>query len=171
MKGKFFLFSLAALAAGFLIVASYRDNGVKTYPSYKTSSMSDFRLTHKEHDQVKWELVAEKATFPQDEKKVFLKALTMTVHQDRSLSLLGGSGVYNIPGKTLVIHEPIEIDIEGAKLTTSSLTWNGKNGMLTTADRIRFEDKNFLIEGKGLTAEVKNRKIRVLNNVKGVFYY
>lgn len=171
MKGKFFFFVLFASAVGFLIVLSYRDNEVKTFPSYQTSSMRGFRLTHKEQDAVKWELQADKAIFPENDKKVFLQSLTMKVHQDREIALRGGSGTYNISQKILVIREPIEIDIEGAKLTTSSLTWNGKDGKLSTTDRIRFEDKHFLIEGTGLTAAVKNKQIRVLNDVKGVFYY
>jgi LPS export ABC transporter protein LptC len=171
MRGKFFLILLTGLAIIILVVLSYREDGVKTYPSYKMSSMRGFRLIHKENDEIKWELTAEKATFPRGEKEVLLNDLFMKVHHDRELALKGGSGVYNIREKTLVINKPIEIDIEGAKLTTDSLVWNGKKGLLTSREPIKFSEKNFLIEGTGLTANVKDQRIRIMKDVKGIFYH
>ncbi|TNF56003.1 LPS export ABC transporter periplasmic protein LptC [bacterium] len=170
MRGKFFLVLLTLLAIITVVVLSYRENGVKTSPSYKTSSMRDFRLTHTENNEVRWELMAEEATFPEGEQKVLLDTLTMKVHHDRELALRGKSGVYDIKGKTLVINKPIEIDIEGAKLTTGSLVWNGRKGILTSREPIRLEEENFTIEGTGLSADVKSQRIRILKNVKGIFY-
>lgn len=170
MKGKLFLVLLTSLAVGILVILSYRENGVETSPSYKTSSMHGFHLTHKESDEVKWELVADKATFPEGNKKIILKDLTMKIYQERELTLRGGSGIYNIKNKNLVINKPIEVDIEEARLTTDSLTWNSENGEITTSDSIKFKGRNFLIEGTGLTAKIKNQQIRVLKNVKGIFY-
>lgn len=170
MKGKFFLVLLTLLAVGILVILSYRENGVKTSPSYKTSSMYGFRLTHKENDEVKWELLADKATFPEGNKKIILKDLTMKIYQKRELTLRAGSGIYNIKTKNLIVNKPIEVDIEGARLTTDSLIWNSEKEEITTDDSITFEGKNFLIEGTGLSAKVKNQQIRVLKNVKGIFY-
>jgi LPS export ABC transporter protein LptC len=171
MKNKVFLIVLTTLAIGTLVILSYRENGVKTYPSYKTSSMSGFRLTHKENDEIRWELMAEKATFPEGNKEVFLDDLNMRILHDRDIALSGGSGIYNINNKTLVINKPIEIDIEGAILTTDSLLWNGQSRILSTEEHIRFQDKNFLIEGTGLNAVIKDQQIRILKNVKGTFYH
>ncbi len=170
MKSKIFLVLLTALAVGVLIVFGYRGNGVKTYPSYKTSSISGFRLTHKESNKIKWELLAEKTTFPEGEKEIFLENLIMTVNQERKFIVKGGSGVYNIKEKKLMIRKPVEIDIEGATLTTDSLVWNGEKGIVTTEDNIRFQGENFTIEGSGLSVKVKNQQIRILKDVKGIFY-
>lgn len=171
MRNRFFLVLLAALAVVTLIVLSYREDGLKKYPSYKTSSMNGFHLTHKKSDKIKWELAAEKATFPEGNNKIILKGLTMRIHHDRELTLRGGSGIYNIQKKNLTINKPIEIDLEGAKLTTDSLTWDGEGGAITTKDNIRVEGKNFLIEGTGLTAKLTDQQIRILENVKGIFYH
>lgn len=170
MKGKLFLVLLTLLVVGILVILSYRENGVKTFPSYKTSSMRGFHLTHKENDEVKWELVADKATFPEGNTKIILKDLTMKIYQERELTLRGGSGIYYIKNKNLVINKPIEVDMEEARLTTDSLIWNSEKGEITTDDSIKFEGKNFLIEGSGLTVKIKNQQIRVLKNVKGIFY-
>jgi len=170
MKGKFLVVLLVGLTVAILIILGYKENGVKTYPVYKTSSMRGFRLIHKEGDQIKWELAADKATFPEGKKKVVLKDLTMGIHHEREITLTGGSGVYNVQEKNLTIHKPIEIDIEGAKLITDSLTWHGEVDLITTKDSIKFMGKNFLIEGTGLTTKIKDQQIRILKDVKGIFY-
>jgi LPS export ABC transporter protein LptC len=170
MRSKFFLVLLTALAVGILVILSSRGNGVKTYPLYKTSSMRGFHLTHKESGKIKWELIAEKATFPEGNKDVILKDLTMRMYHEREFTVRGDSGIYNIQKKNLTINKSIEIDIEGAQLTTDSLTWNSERGVITTKDSIKFKGKNFLIEGTGLTAKIKDQQIRIHKNVKGIFY-
>src|SRR4030067_2188640 len=169
MRSKFFVVLLTILAVGILIVLSYRENGIKTYPSYKTSSMRGFHLTHKDGDKIKWELISENATFPEGNKEVVLKDLTMKIY-DYKIAMTGGSGVYNMLDKNLTINKPIEINIDGNKLTTDSLTWESDKGVISTKDAIRFEGKNFLIEGTGLIAKTKNQQINILDNVKGIFY-
>ncbi len=67
--------------------------------------------------------------------------------------------------------KPVEITIEGARLTTDSLTWNGQRGLLVTSAPIQFQDENFLIEGTGLSADVHDQRIRILKDVKGTFYH
>lgn len=170
MKSKFFVVLLAALSVGTLIIFSYKENVLKTYPSFKTSSIKGFHLTHREGDKIKWELKSENATFPAGNKEIFLEDLTMQIHHDHEFILKGGGGIYNIEGGNLTINKPVEINIEGAKLTTDSLRWNIKDGLITTKNNIKFKGKNFLIEGTGLTAEIKNQQIRILENVKGIFY-
>jgi len=177
VRSKFFLVLLTALSIVTLVVLSYKENGMKTYPSYKTSSMSGFRMTHKEEGKIRWELISEKATFPEGNKEVILKDLLMRIYQDTDytsgryeIALRGGSGIYKIEENDLTISKPVEIDIEEAKLTTDSITWNGKEGLITTQNNITFAGKNFLIEGRGLTAKIKDQQIRILKDVKGTFY-
>ena len=62
MKNKVLALVLATLAIAILILISYKENGIKTYPVYKTSSMRGFSVTHKKNNENKWELVAENAT-------------------------------------------------------------------------------------------------------------
>ena len=170
MNNKFFVALLTVLAIIILTILSYKENGIKTYPSYKTSSMHGFRLTHKEDNKVKWELTSEDATFPEGNEEVILNNLTMKIYHNREITLTGGSGIYRLRDKNLTINKPIVIDIEGDRLTTDSLTWNGDEDMITTDDRIKFKGKNFIIEGTGLSAKTRNQQIKVLEDVKGIFY-
>jgi LPS export ABC transporter protein LptC len=171
MRSKVFVVFLTALAIGTLIILSYRENGIKTYPSYKTSSMRGFRLTQREGDKIQWEIISENAKFPEGNKEVVLDNLTMKIHHKYEITLKGGSGVYKIKEKNLTITKPIQIDIQGDTLTTDSLTWNGEKELITTKDMITFKGKNFLIEGSGLSAKVRNQQIKILENVKGTFYF
>ncbi len=65
---------------------------------------------------------------------------------------------------------PVVVDMDGNRLTTDSLTWNSDNGLISTRDAIKFEGKNFLIEGTGLIAKTQNQQVKILDNVKGTFY-
>ncbi len=169
MKSKFLVVLLSILAIAMLIVLGYKENGIKPYPSYKTSSMRGFHLTYKDGDKIKWELMSENATFPEGNKEVVLKDLTMRIHEYK-IALTGGSGIYNVQEKNLTINKPIEIVIDGNKLTTDSLTWESDKGLISTKDPIKFEGKNFLIQGTGLIAKTQNQQIKILDNVKGTFY-
>ncbi|HDZ62591.1 MAG TPA: LPS export ABC transporter periplasmic protein LptC [Nitrospirae bacterium] len=170
MKNKLFLVFLSAIAVVTVVVISNREDGVKTFPSYKTSSMSGFHLTHKESDEVKWEVIAEKASFPKGNKEIILEELIMRIYDETEMVVRGGNGIYDIEKRNLTMTRPVEVDIEGAVLTTDSLNWNGEKGIISTGDSIKFKGDKFLIEGIGLSANIADRKIRVFNNVKGTFY-
>lgn len=170
MKNKLFLVFLSAIAVVTVVVISNREDGLKTFPSYKTSSMSGFHLTHKESDEVKWEVIAEKATFPEGTKKIILEELIMRIHDEKEMVVKSGNGIYDIEKRDLTMTRLVEIDIEGAVLTTDSLKWNGEKGIISTGDNIVFRGDKFLIEGTGLSANIAERKIRVFKNVKGTFY-
>jgi LPS export ABC transporter protein LptC len=170
MKINVIGFVLIGLAVVTLVFISHKENGIKTYPSYKDSSMRGFRLSHKEGGKILWEIMSENATFPEGNKEVILKDLTMKIHDKYDITLTGGRGVYTIQDKNLTITKPVIVDIEGDQLTTDFLTWDGRNELITSSDLITFRGKNFVIEGTGLKAEVRSQKVKVLDNVKGIFY-
>lgn len=132
--------------------------------------MEGLHLTHKEGNEVKWELWAQNATFPEGNKRIILKSLELKIHHDPEIYLTGGSGIYKIEGKKLIINKPIELRVKDTRFTTDTLTWHGEEELITTEDNVKFHSKNFLIEGTGLAAKVKQQKIKILKNVKGTFY-
>jgi LPS export ABC transporter protein LptC len=161
-----------AIIISILIVLGYKENVIKTYPSYKTSLMRGFHLIHKEGGRTKWELISEDATFPEGKKIVILKDLKMRIfYNENEITLSGGSGVYRIEDKNLFIDKPVEVNIKGSELTTDSLVWNGKEELITTKDTVKFKGKNFLIEGIGLIAKTRDQELKILEDVRGIFYY
>ncbi len=170
MKGKFFVVLSILLALGVLTILGYKEDDINIHPLYQTSIMQGLHLTHKEGDKVKWDLVAKNATFPKGNKEIIINSLELKIHDDPEIYLTGESGTYKIEERVFTINKPIEINIKDAKFRTDSLTWNSKKGLITTEDNIKFSGKNFLIEGTGLVARVKQQKVKILKNVKGTFY-
>lgn len=170
MKGKFLLALSIVLALGILIILNYRENGVKTHTSYRVSSIQGFHLARKDGDKLKWELTAKSSVFPEGKKEILLKDLTVKIYHNPNVTLTGGEGNYNIDEKNLVINKPVEIIIDNSRLTTDSLTWHGEEEIITTPDSVRLVGKNFLMEGKGLTVKVRDQQVKILKDVKGIFY-
>jgi LPS export ABC transporter protein LptC len=170
MKIKFFFFFSLALSLAVLIILGYKETDVTVAPLYKTSSMQGLHITHKTGGRIKWELTAKDANFPSGNKEVIIRSLKLKIYNDPEIYLTGGSGIYKIEGENLTINKPVEINIRDAKFTTDSLTWDSGSELITTKDNIRFTGKNFLIEGEGLVAKTKEQKMKILSNVKGIFY-
>ncbi len=162
---------LIPLAGGTFFILNYNEDDVKTRVSYRISSMKGFNLTHKDGGKIKWELSAKSATFPQGDKEVLLKDLNIKVHQSPDITLTGGEGNYNIERKVLAVSNSIKITMNSSLLTTDSLTWHGDKEIITTGDKIIFTGKKFLIEGRGLAVDVRDQQVKVLENVKGIFYH
>lgn len=170
MKVKILLVLSIAVTLAFLFFLTRKENSVKTYTSYRLSSIQGFHLTHKEGSKIKWELIAKNVLFPEGDRNVLLKDLTVRIHHNPDLILTGEDGDYNVKEKNLLISKPVEIRVRDFRLTTDSLTWYGESEVIKAPNEVRFVGKNFSIEGKELTASVREKKIRILRNVKGIFY-
>lgn len=169
-KKKHFIFPLIFIAtAVLLLLAFYKGQDIKLQPSFQTSSMHDLHMTLREDQVIKWELSAREAVFPVGSREVFLKSLGVKINRDPEILLAGGSGVYLIDQGNVNLAGSVELNIKNTKFTTDSLTWDSKAELITTQDPIRFTGANFLIEGSGLAASVKQQKIRILKNVKATF--
>lgn len=170
MKAKFFFFFSLLLALGVLFVVGRKDTDVTVNPLYKTSSMDGLHITHKEGGIIKWELNAADAVLPSGNEQVIVKALDLKIYDDPVIYLTGGSGIYNIEGGDLAITGMVKINVNDVQFATDSIMWSGKDELLSTRDSVRFTGNKFLIEGKGLSAKIKDQKMKILDNVKGTFY-
>ncbi|MBI5196967.1 MAG: LPS export ABC transporter periplasmic protein LptC [Nitrospirae bacterium] len=170
MKGKLLLVLSIVLALVFFLILSYRENSVKPRSSYKTSAIKGFHLARKAGDRIKWELTAESADFQEGNNEIFLSDITVKIYQEKEIILTGGKGNYSVQEKLLEIGMPVEITMDGSVLTTNSLTWHGEDEVMTTRDNVSLKGKNFLMQGKGLTVNVSDRKVKVLKDVQGIFY-
>jgi LPS export ABC transporter protein LptC len=169
MKGKFFLFFSVILALGILIIQSYEDDSVSIRPLYRESTMRGVHITHKESGRVSWELNARDAVFSGSKDEIAINALEVRIHNEPEVNLLGGSGTYNVEMEELTINSPVMISIKDAVFTTDSLTWYSRSGHIKTDDRVEFRGNKFHIEGRGLTARIKDKKLIIHKDVKGIF--
>ncbi|MBI4654100.1 MAG: LPS export ABC transporter periplasmic protein LptC [Nitrospirae bacterium] len=162
--------SIILLLGALIIYNRYKEDGLSAHTLYRTSSMQGFHLIHKEGGRIGWELIADSAIFPQGNNEVLLKDLNMKIYQDQFIILTGKEGNYSIDEKILVVDKTVEVKIDNSVLNTDSLIWDGNKEVITTQDNIKFRGKTFSIEGRGLTVIVKDQQVKVLNDVKGIFY-
>ncbi len=158
------------MIAGFSVILTYKEQGMELNPSFRTSTMQRLHLTHREDNKVEWELSAREAVFPQDNKEVFLKSISLKINQSPEIYITSGSGVYKTDEGDIILNKNVELNMENSKFTTSSLKWDGKSGTITTDDPVRLAGANFSIDGTGLVAKTEQQKARILKNVKAVYY-
>jgi LPS export ABC transporter protein LptC len=170
LKGKFFWALSVILVIAVLVTLNYKEQSLKIRPSYRTSSMKQLYMTHREDNKIKWVLKAKNATFPKGNKKILLDSLDLEINHSPVIYLTSGSGIYEIKKRNVTLKKPVELNIKGAKFTTTTMKWNSKHELITTDDAIKFRGENFLIEGTGLYSRVKQKKVKILNNVKAIFY-
>ncbi|MBI5739287.1 MAG: LPS export ABC transporter periplasmic protein LptC [Nitrospirae bacterium] len=158
------------LAVGTIFILSYyKGQGIKLQPSFQTSSMKNLHLTHREDNQVKWELSAREAIFPVGAKEVLLTSPGIRINRTPEIRLAGGSGVYEVEKGDVSLGDSVELNIKDTTFTANTLKWDSTKELVTTEDAVRFVGKNFLIEGTGLSASMKNNTVQILRNVKATF--
>ncbi len=133
--------------------------------------MYELQMTHKEYNKVEWELSARKALFPMDKKEILLKSINLTINYSPKIYITSGNGTYEVEKGNMTLSSAVEFNTEDARFTTNTLNWNSKDELVTTQDPVKFSGKSFFIEGKGLTANINQQQIRILKNVKAVFYH
>ena len=170
MKSKLSLFFSVILALGILLIHGYKDESISIRPLYKTSTMRGLHITRQEEGRVSWELMAEDAVFSGKDDKVVIASLELRVFNEPEIYLTGASGIYDVEREIFVFDRPVEMRAGDGKFSTDSLTWNSRTGLVTTDDIVTLKGSNFIIEGKGLYTKIKEKKMKILNNVKGTFY-
>jgi len=153
-----------------IFISYYKEQDVIIQPTYQTSSMQDLHLTHRENDKIKWELTAREAVFPSGKKEIILKILGLKINQSPEIYVTSSNGTYETEKGDIVLNKSVEMNIKDAKFTTNTLKWDSTRELLTSDDNVKFSGSDFLIEGTGLSAKVKQQKIKILKNVKATFY-
>jgi LPS export ABC transporter protein LptC len=154
----------------FFILSYYKHEGIKLQASFQTSSMKNLHLTHRDDNQVTWELSAKEAVFPVGAKEILLKSLGVRINRTPEIYLAGESGVYEFENGEVVIDKSVELTVKDVKFTSDTLKWDSTKELITTEDDVRFSGNNFLVEGTGLAASIKQQKVRILKNVKATFH-
>ena len=156
---------------GIFVVLNYSDTDVKIHPSFQTSSMKNLHLIRKDNNEVKWELSADEAIIPENRDDIFLKAISLKINKSPEVYLTSGTGSYAVENENITLNNPVELHMEDKKFITHSLAWSSKDELITTRDPVQFTGENFVINGTGLAAEIKQQNVKITNNVKAIFYH
>lgn len=170
IKSRLFWVISAIFVFVILIILNYNEPSVKMVPLLQTSEMENLHMEHKEGDKVKWELSSNKAILPLGNKEVFLESLVLKINQTPEIYLTSGSGIYEIDRGNVTLNKPVELKIREATFATDSLKWNSKEELITSDDQIKLSGSSFLITGTGLSAKVHDQQVRIIKDVKAIFY-
>jgi LPS export ABC transporter protein LptC len=170
IKSRFFWIISATFVIAILIILNYNSRSITMSPSYRTSSMSSLHLKHREENRVKWELSSDRAILPMENKEIFLESLTLKINQDPEIYLTSGKGMYDVDKGNVTLNETVKLSIKDSTFTTDSLNFDSKEELITTEDDIKLTGGSFLINGTGLSAQVKQEQVRIIKDVKAVFY-
>jgi LPS export ABC transporter protein LptC len=170
IKNRLFWMLSFILAISILFILTYRGQNVYINPSFQESSMKSLHLINKRDNEIRWELSAPKATIPEDKKRIFLQSPSLIINNSPEIHVTSGNGIYEIEKDNVTLSTPVKINIKDAIFETDSLTWNSKDELISTDDPVQVKGNNYIINGTGLTAQVTQQKVRILNNVKAIFY-
>lgn len=170
-KTRLVVIASILMVAGIVVVLNYSETDVKIHPSFQTSSMKNLHLVRKDNNEVKWELSADEAIIPEKRKNVFLTSISLKINKSPEVYLTSGTGSYAIEDENITLNDPVVLHMEDKKFITHSLTWSSKDELITTMDPVQFTGENFVINGTGLAAEIKQQNVKITNNVKAIFYH
>ena len=170
IKTRLTLILSILLVIGTLVVLNFDGRNVKISPAYQTSSMKDLFLTHKEKGLIKWELSADRALMPISKKEIYLSDLKLKINRQTHIFLTSGSGIYEVEEENITLNTPVELKMKDTTFQTTTIKWNSADEFITTDDAVQFIGNKFKIVGKGMTAQLDKEKVRIMNDVKAVFY-
>jgi len=170
-KTRLFWIASILMVVGIFAVLNYSDTGVKIQPSFQTSSMKNLHLIRKDNNEIKWELSADEAIIPEKKDHIELHSISLKINKSPEVYLVSGTGTYSIENENITLNDPVELHMEDKRFITHSLTWSSKDELITTRDPVQFTGENFVIQGTGLAAEIKQHNVKITNNVKAIFYH
>ncbi len=158
------------MVIGTIIMLNYDDRKIELNPSYKTSSMKNVTWIEKEDSRIRWEMTADRATIPMDNKEIFLNNLHLEIQNEPRISIYGKEGHYNIAEKKVTLKDSVKLTTKDSVFITDTLNYDGKADLVSTDSTVRLTGSNLQIDGIGLTAQLKNEIVRIKKNVTAVFY-
>jgi len=136
-------------------------------------SMDGFRFAQTEGGRVAWRIKASRTDlFENREARLREVELQFLEPKGRKVVLVGETAVMDtVKGNAAIRRGAQEVKIitsDGYLMTTNSLFWRAGDRLITTPDPFKVIGKEIYLEGKGFSAAVDMRKMRVESDVKAV---
>jgi len=131
--------------------------------------IKDVHYSHTNQDAVKeWELNAKSAQFFKEKNQVIFKEPVVTFYseQGKRYTLTGDEGELFTDTQNIKISGNVIGKGYQGEFHTNSLTYNAQDKKITTEDRVRFQNKQFGVEGVGMVVDVEKEKLSLLNNIR-----
>ena len=169
---------LATLAlAAAIAVQAFR--GMRTGPLLPSLpknidvSLQKIHYTETKDGVKKWELVADKAEYDKAGEIVRLSGVRLELaHAGKTGDMVLGAARadYNTRSKDVeLIGDVTAKTASGLTFTTGRIAYIAGGSMLRTADRVKFADRNFTVEGVGMELLVDSKTLKIMEQVEATY--
>jgi LPS export ABC transporter protein LptC len=148
------------------------DKGIRLDIRQKGESFIEgLKLVHKKNGDGDWVLTAQRADISEDGNTARLSGIAMTL-RDKGVTVYADRGLYSMTDKNLsaegrVIAKGADYSI----ISEDGAEFNGTSNSLKTGGNVTIEGRKFNVRGTGMDTANGGQIVRLLGNVKAVFYH
>lgn len=133
------------------------------------SYMEGVRIVNRKNGKQDWVLMADRADITADGRVAYLKKIEMKI-EGRRMTVYADNGSYDIAGKNLTLEGRTVARGDSYSITSQNVKFTSAKDNLATDGKVYIEGKNFRVDGKGMAVDNAAHKVRILRDVKAVFY-
>jgi LPS export ABC transporter protein LptC len=135
------------------------------------SFIEGLKLVHKKNGDSDWVLTAKRADISEDGTIARLSGIAMTL-RDKGVTVYADRGLYNMTDKNLSAEgRVIARSANYSVISENGAEFNGTAGILKTDGHVTIEGRKFSVQGTGMDTANSGQIVRLLGNVKAVFYH
>ena len=159
--------------AGAIALKAYR--GMRSIPSLPglpkniDVSLKKIHYTETKAGKKKWDLVADKAEYDKVNDLIRLAVVHLEVagaENAREYVLTADRAIYHTASKNVdLFGNVVGRSASGMVFTTGQAAYAAARSMIHTADRVKFNDGNLTLEGRGMQFNVETRKMKLEQDV------
>jgi LPS export ABC transporter protein LptC len=162
------ILSLVLCSLFFYAARGGRDTGFSLRQT-GNSYIEGVKIVNRKDGNKDWMLMAERADITADGRIAYLKNIEIKI-EDRGITVYADKGAYNMADKSLNLDGKTVAKGDSYSVTSENVKFNSKKDNLATNKAVSLEGKKFIVHGKGMDLNNSEQKVRILSNVKAVFY-
>jgi LPS export ABC transporter protein LptC len=135
------------------------------------SFIEGLRLVHKKNGDSDWILTAKRADISEDGNTARLSGIAMTL-KDKGVTVYAARGLYNMADRNLSAEGTVVArGTNYSIISENGAEFNGAANSLKTGGKVTIEGRKFNVQGEGMDTGNNGQIVRILGNVKAVFYH
>lgn len=133
------------------------------------SYIDGVRILNRKDGKKNWILTAERADITPDGRIAYLKNIEIKI-EGRGITVHADKGSYNMVDKSLLLDGRTVARGDSYSITSQDVKYNSAKDNLATDDIVTIEGKKFSVHGRGMNLDNADHKVKILKDVKAVFY-
>jgi len=132
------------------------------------SFIEGLKMFHKINGKADWLLTAKRADISKNSDKAYLTNIEMTL-KTKGMTIYADKGLYDLTNKNITIDGKVVAKNDSYSIFTENVKLDSSTGTLKTEGDVKIEGKKFSLQGKGMTIDNNEKKVKVLKDVKATF--